>query len=138
MSHHNLDREFCDMAMDAPDSGSVRTAVRAGFARRQKRVRTVALIATATAVVVIAGGISLGGEIGLSSGPASPGTDWQQHVRPMIIPQGSTLTPFTDDARVISPVTPTVDGPDAKDTVFWQKDVDSLSECGQHCIECNM
>ena len=127
MSYDDLDRELRDMATDAPDSGSVRTAVRTGFARRQKRVRTVALVATATVVVVIVGGISLGGKIGLSSGPAAPGSDWQQHVRPVIIPQGSTLTPFTDDTRIISPVTPTVDAPGPDDTLFWEKDVDSLS-----------
>ena len=127
MSYDDLDQEFHDMATDAPDSGSVRTAVRVGFARRQKRVRTVALVATATAVVVIAGGISLGGKIGLSSGPAAPGSDWQQHVRPVIIPQGSTLTPLTDDAEVISPVTPTVHAPGPDDTMFWQKDVNTLA-----------
>ncbi|MET3804590.1 hypothetical protein ABIB25_001585 [Nakamurella sp. UYEF19] len=126
MTYPGLDEELHEMAADPPDSASIRAAVGVGFARRQKRVRVVALLATAVAVIVIAGGISIAGKIGLSSSPAAATPEWQQHGRPVVIPQGSTLTPFSDDGQVVSPVAPTVDPPAADDTVFWQLDDSGL------------
>jgi len=78
----------------------------------------VALLATAAAVLVLVGGITVTSRIGSHSAPAAP--NWQQQTRPVLIPPGSTMVPFTDADPVESPVTPTVDGPAATDTVFWQ------------------
>lgn len=118
MSYPDLDQELQEMATGAPDAASIRAAVRVGFVRRQKRVRMVALLATAAAVLVLVGGITVTSRIGSNSAPAAP--NWQQQTRPVLIPPGSTMVPFTDADPVESPVTPTVDGPAATDTVFWQ------------------
>ena len=124
MSYPDLDQELQEMATGAPEAAAIRAAVHVGFQRRQKRVRTVALVATAAAVLALFGGITVIGRIGSHSAPAAP--NWQQQTRPVLIPPGSTLVPFTGVDRVESPVTPTVDGPAATDTVFWQHDASSL------------
>lgn len=124
MSYPDLDQELHEMATGAPDAASIRAAVRVGFARRQKRVRIVALLATAAAVLVLVGGITVTSRIGSHSAPATP--NWQQQTRPVVIPPGSTMVSFTGVDQVESPVTPTVDGPAATDTVFWQHEASSL------------
>lgn len=126
MSLPELDQEFRALTQDPLDLADIRTSINLGVDRHQRRRRTTALVASAAAVLVVAAGISVVHEIGITSAPVATVPDWHQQARPLVIPAGSTLIPYTV-RDVISPVTATVDGPSARDEVTWQQDVNTLS-----------
>lgn len=68
--------------------------------------------------------------MGITSAPVASDPNWQQHTRPVVIPKGATMIPYTV-RDIVSPVTATVDAPAAGDAVTWQQDVDTLSVAWQ-------
>lgn len=131
MSLPELDQELRTLAQEPLDLTAVRTAISHGISRRQRRRRTTALMATVAAVLVLAAGIGIVHGTGVTSGQVAAAPDWRQQARPMVIPAGSTLTPYTVRG-VASPVTATVDAPSARDAVTWQQDVDTLYVAWQY------
>lgn len=131
MSLPELDRQLHTLAQEPLDLTAVRAAIGHGVARHQRRRRTTALVATVAAVLVIAAGIGVVHGRGVTSGRVAADPDWLQQARPVVIPAGSTLTPYTV-RDVVSPVTATVDAPSAGDAVMWRQDVDTLYVAWQY------
>lgn len=125
MSLPELEQEFRTLAQEPLDLAAVRTSIIHGISRHQRRRRATALVASAAAVVVVAAGIGFVHEIGITSAPVAAVPNWQQDARPVVIPAGSTLIPYTV-REVVSPVTATVDAPSVRDAVTWRQDVDTL------------
>ena len=124
MNNTELDLEFRSMAADPPDPGAVRAAVIRGIDVRSRRRRATALTSSAVAVVLLISGIGVASRLGQGApGPAGP--TWPVE-RPVNIPAGSHMVPFTGSLTVTAPVTPTVDAPAATDTVLWTRDVNTL------------
>lgn len=126
MSFPELDQEFRALTQDPLDLIDIRTSINQGVHRHQHRRRTTALVASTAAVLVVAAGIGVVHKIGVTSTPVATVSDWREQARPVVIPDGSTLIPYTV-RDVISPVTATIDTPSARDEVLWQQDVDTLS-----------
>lgn len=131
MSLPELDQELRTLVQEPLDLAAVRTAINHGVSRRQRRRRSIALAATVAAVLVVAAGIGVVHGTGVTSGQVAADPDWLQQARPVVIPAGSTLTPYRV-RDVVSPVTATVETPSAGDAVMWRQDVDTLYVAWQY------